>query len=115
MKTGAKAFLPTMNLAVFGSPAVFRHIATGRCGLDVVILYCGCKYTWWPGQDYDEPCRHVLAVTTALLVDTGMVKGMESMSNGLKLRKDKGYVVVNVESINPSMPALTRRVTLSPS
>ncbi len=38
---------------------------------------CECKYIWSPGQDYDELCRHVLAVTTALSVDTGMVKGKE--------------------------------------
>jgi hypothetical protein len=33
--------------------------------------------TWSPGRDYDEPCRHVVVVTTALLVDSGMLKGKE--------------------------------------
>jgi hypothetical protein len=28
--------------------------------------------TWSPGRDYDEPCRHVVAVTTALLGDSRM-------------------------------------------
>jgi hypothetical protein len=35
------------------------------------------KHTWSKGRDYDEPCRHVVAVTTALLVDSGMLKGKE--------------------------------------
>jgi hypothetical protein len=42
----------------------------------------------------------VLAVTTTFVGGYRDDERQGSMSNGLKLRKDKGYVVVNVESID---------------
>jgi hypothetical protein len=55
-----------------GTPAhIVRMTADHTLGQDIFTCDCGCKYTWSKERDYDEPCRHVVAVTTALLVIAG--------------------------------------------
>jgi len=61
-----------------GTPTHIVRMTTDHTLRQVIFTCnCGCKYTWSPGRDYDEPCRHVLAVTKALLLDSGMSKGKE--------------------------------------
>jgi hypothetical protein len=55
---------------------IVRMTADHTLRQDIFICDRGCKCTWSRGRDCDEPCRHVVAVTTALLVDS-RVKGKE--------------------------------------